>query len=243
MRRIHLVAQGKGGVGKSVVACLLAQYLLDSGKEVTCFDTDLVTPSFSEYKRFQFEDIQEAKKNDGEYDGQYFETIFSKAIAARGDVVIDSGASTFIPLIQYLNSFDICSTLDSIGVELIVHSVATGNEDEVNTFLGLLDIAKSKISKFVIWQNQYFGKANPKALKSWGPSELAKIIAQPVLQTGNGLVLDSFHLLLKSRKTFAEHVDNPEVFLFDRARMKSLRDQIYAEISKIPMCHAESEAA
>lgn len=243
MKQIHLVAQGKGGVGKSVIACLLGQYLMDSGKDVTCFDTDWVNPSFSEYKRFHFEKLRVTEKDNSKYDDMYFEDIFTKAIAAPGDVVIDSGASTFIPLIDYLNTFDISASLKEIGIEFIVHSVATGNEDEDNAIAGIYKIASSPIQKFVIWQNQYFGKVNQKSFKSWSNDQLSKIIAQPILSTGDGIVLNSFQKLLKERKTFAEHINNPDVFRFDRDRMRLLRDQIYAEISKIPMCYAESEAA
>lgn len=243
MKQIHLVAQGKGGVGKSVIACLLAQYLLDTGKDVTCFDTDWVNPSFSEYKRFHFEKLRVTEKDNSKYDDLYFEDIFTKAIAAPNDVVIDSGASTFIPLIDYLNTFDVSASLKAIGIDFIVHSVATGNEDEDNAISGIYKIANTPIKKFVIWQNQYFGMVNQKSFKSWSEKQFSKIIARPVLSTGEGIVLNSFQKLLKDRKTFAEHIDNPEVFIFDRDRMRLLREQIYAEISKIPMCHAESEAA
>ncbi len=34
MGAIHLTLQGKGGVGKSLVASIIAQYLRDKGREV-----------------------------------------------------------------------------------------------------------------------------------------------------------------------------------------------------------------
>jgi len=40
MATIHFILQGKGGVGKSLIAALLAQYLHGRGLEVYCFDTD-----------------------------------------------------------------------------------------------------------------------------------------------------------------------------------------------------------
>jgi CO dehydrogenase nickel-insertion accessory protein CooC1 len=46
---IHLTLQGKGGVGKSLVASVLAQYLRDKGKEVRCIDTDPVNRTFAQY--------------------------------------------------------------------------------------------------------------------------------------------------------------------------------------------------
>jgi adenylylsulfate kinase-like enzyme len=41
---IHLVLQGKGGVGKSVVASWLAEFLIQRGGPVRCIDGDPVNP-------------------------------------------------------------------------------------------------------------------------------------------------------------------------------------------------------
>ena len=46
---IHLVLQGKGGVGKSLVATWLAQYLLGRQNEVRCIDSDPVNRSLAQY--------------------------------------------------------------------------------------------------------------------------------------------------------------------------------------------------
>ena len=37
---VHLILQGKGGVGKSLVAAILVQYFREKQKVVQCFDTD-----------------------------------------------------------------------------------------------------------------------------------------------------------------------------------------------------------
>ena len=37
---VHLVLQGKGGVGKTVVASWLAEFLIKAGKPVRCIDGD-----------------------------------------------------------------------------------------------------------------------------------------------------------------------------------------------------------
>ena len=49
MKEVHLISQGKGGVGKSLVASFLAQNLTDTNPDtpIHCFDTDPVNPTFS----------------------------------------------------------------------------------------------------------------------------------------------------------------------------------------------------
>lgn len=39
MAKIHFILQGKGGVGKSMISSLLAQYKLNQGESITCIDT------------------------------------------------------------------------------------------------------------------------------------------------------------------------------------------------------------
>ncbi len=50
MASIHLILQGKGGVGKSMIAAFIAQYKLGKGKLPLCLDTDPVNASFEAYK-------------------------------------------------------------------------------------------------------------------------------------------------------------------------------------------------
>src|ERR1700733_10048883 len=46
---IHLMLQGKGGVGKSLVASVLAQYFREHGRDVRCIDTDPVNRTLAQY--------------------------------------------------------------------------------------------------------------------------------------------------------------------------------------------------
>jgi CO dehydrogenase nickel-insertion accessory protein CooC1 len=54
MTKIHLVLQGKGGVGKSLVASLVTQYFVkqNNGEPIFCADTDPVNRTFAGYKSF-----------------------------------------------------------------------------------------------------------------------------------------------------------------------------------------------
>jgi len=52
---IHLVLQGKGGVGKSVVASWLAEFLVEQGQTVRCIDGDPVNRSLAQFKALDVE--------------------------------------------------------------------------------------------------------------------------------------------------------------------------------------------
>jgi len=46
---IHLTLQGKGGVGKSLIASVLAQYFKERGRDVRCVDTDPGNRTLAQY--------------------------------------------------------------------------------------------------------------------------------------------------------------------------------------------------
>ena len=50
MRKVHAVMQGKGSVGKTYIASLIAQYLIEQGEPVVCLDTDMVNATFRDLK-------------------------------------------------------------------------------------------------------------------------------------------------------------------------------------------------
>ena len=50
MAKIHMILQGKGGVGKSFIAALLAQYKASKGQPSLCIDTDPVNATFHGYQ-------------------------------------------------------------------------------------------------------------------------------------------------------------------------------------------------
>ena len=47
---IHISLQGKGGVGKSLVAAILSQYLASRGQDIRGVDADPVNHTLSEYR-------------------------------------------------------------------------------------------------------------------------------------------------------------------------------------------------
>lgn len=46
MSRVHMMLQGKGGVGKSFASAMMAQFMADRGEAPLCIDTDPVNQTF-----------------------------------------------------------------------------------------------------------------------------------------------------------------------------------------------------
>ena len=55
MKKIHLILQGKGGVGKSLIASLLMQYLQKKSYNVIAIDTDPVNSTLHGYSKLNIQ--------------------------------------------------------------------------------------------------------------------------------------------------------------------------------------------
>jgi adenylylsulfate kinase-like enzyme len=92
---IHLTLQGKGGVGKSLVAVILAQYLSKRGLQIQCIDTDPLNRTFAQYNAFAAERIQ-VRDEHSRIDQRSFDGLLERFLTEHGATfVVDNGASTF----------------------------------------------------------------------------------------------------------------------------------------------------
>lgn len=158
MSTIHFVLQGKGGVGKSLVASLLFQYLNGQGLPVSGLDTDPVNSTFSGYKELNIQplNIMDGDDIDQRRFDSLMEIIFQQP--KNSHIVIDNGAATFVPLCSYLKENNALDLLIDSNHSILLHTVLTGGQAIVDTANGLKTLAVSfPTVPLVIWLNRYFG--------------------------------------------------------------------------------------
>ena len=102
MGTIHFIQQGKGGVGKSVVAVILYQTLTALGKDVAAFDTDPVNATLSSYAEFGVTSL-DILKNDN-IDARAFDQLLDELfyLPEQMHAIVDNGASSFVALGAYI---------------------------------------------------------------------------------------------------------------------------------------------
>jgi len=119
---LHLTLQGKGGVGKTLVSVLLAQYLLSKEIQPLCVDTDPVNRSFAGFKKLAV--ISWDLIEDKQVDPRFFDGLMDMLLTKEEtDCVIDSGASSFIPLTAYLHENDTLQFLSENNMKIFIHVV------------------------------------------------------------------------------------------------------------------------
>jgi malate/lactate dehydrogenase len=237
MSTIHFILQGKGGVGKSLVASLLYQYLKEQGISVFGVDTDPINSTFSGYKELSVEplNIMEGDDINQRRFDTLMETIFQQS--ENGHVVIDNGAATFLPLCSYLKENKALDLLCNEGHEILFHTVITGGQAVVDTATGLKTLAVSfPTAPLVVWLNRYFGdiSMNGKAFEEFkvyqeNCAKFHAIIEIPCRkQSTFGKDLED---LFTRRSTF-EGAINSNLPVMTRQRLKMFWSDVQKEISK-----------
>jgi hypothetical protein len=137
MSSLNFIGGEKGGVGKSVVARLLAQYFIDQSLPFVGFDTDRSHTSFTRF----YADYASPVLVDS-YEGldqvvSVFDAEPTEAEATR--VIVDLAAQTAAPLANWIKDSDLLSVLAELGVSVNFWHVADAGKDSVDLLDKLLD--------------------------------------------------------------------------------------------------------
>lgn len=236
--KIHMVLQGKGGVGKSMIAAVLAQYKTAQGALPVCVDTDPVNATFAGYASLNVRrlDIMEGDEINSRRFDELIELIAS---TEEEDVIIDNGAASFVPLAHYLVSNQVPALLRDMNRDLIVHTVVTGGQALLDTVHGFAQLTSQFPSEcqFVVWLNPYWGQVEHEGrpfeeLKAYRANRdrVAAIIRIPALKPETyGRDLED---MLRARKTFGEALNDPDLTIMTKQRLKIVQRQLFEQLDE-----------
>lgn len=237
MAKIHMILQGKGGVGKTVAAAFLAQYKAAKGQSLLCIDTDPVNATFHGYKALRVQRLQIVQGD--EIDPRSFDLLVEMIAGAQGDVVIDNGASAFVPLSHFLISNQVPPLLKDMGHELIVHTVVTGGQALLDTVSGFSQLASQFPDEalFVVWLNPYWGRIEHegKSFESMrayvtNKGRVSAIVQVPELKKETyGRDLSD---MLQARLTFDEALAQESLTIMTRQRLKIIKGMVFGQLDK-----------
>ena len=194
---IHMSLQGKGGVGKSLVASILAQYFQSREQKIECVDTDPVNRTFSQYKAVNASRLELLRN--GNIDPRGFDALVERLLTEDATFVIDNGASTFLPLWSYVIENRVIDLLRNAGKKLYVHTVVTGGQALLDTINGFRSLAQSTEERnIIVWVNEYFGRVERDG-KTFG--DMAAFVENAEK------VFGSVHIAQRNHDTFGRDVE------------------------------------
>jgi len=231
---VHVVLQAKGGVGKSFVAAILAQYL-GRQRTVRCFDTDPGNATLAQYKALAAEHIGDLIRG-GVISQKRFDPLIEKLLKGDGTSIVDTGASTFLPFWNYVLENEILPFLESQGRQLYIHCVVTGGQAMTDTLNGLDRLAQTTNQKaLIVWLNEFFGEVR-EGNRSFEQFKLVQDLAPKLL--GSVLIRkrnpdtfeDDVQQMLRARLTFEEAIAAEDFSLVSKQRLQIVRRELFEQL-------------
>lgn len=235
---VHFTLQGKGGVGKSLVSALLAQFFRSiEGCTVKCVDTDPVNQTLASYKALDAQHIQ--LLNGSKIDERNLDQLMERLMTEDGVFIVDNGASSFVPLSNYLIENDAIAMLQGAGREVFIHSVLTGGQALTDTLSGFKQLAnQAQTSNIVVWLNEFFGpiEANGKTfmdMKVYADyrDKIRGIIR--IAKRNQDTFGKDVELMAAMKLTFAEVLAGGEFALMARQRIKTVQRDIFEQLAAV----------
>jgi len=226
MTTIHFIGGEKGGVGKSVVARIMAQYMIDSNIPFIGFDTDR---SHGALLRF-YTDYASPTIID---DYQSLDVIVETAVAKPEQrILVDLAAQTHHLLSTWIDESGVLELAQEEGINMVYWNVMDSGKDSVELLSKLLDHYGVKLN-YVLVQNQLrdetfklleFSGVKDRALDMGAKVMTVKRLHTPIMTKIDG-----------NNSSFwaARHrdYDNVNVLgLLDRQRVKMWLNHVYNQL-------------
>ena len=226
MSSIHFIGGEKGGVGKSLTARLLAQYMIDQQIPFLGFDTDRSHGALLRFyegfaspvvldKREAFDVVVEAATEDPER-----------------RILVDLAAQTHEPLVQWIDDAGVIELAQELGITLTYWHVMDAGKDSVDLLGKLLDRFGASL-QYVLVRNQVrgadFAVLDQSGLQDKAMALGAKVITLKKLHEGvvNKIDADS------SSFWKATQSEPGGLGLMDRQRVKMWLRDAYREIESV----------
>ena len=229
MSTIHFVGGEKGGVGKSVVARLLAQYMIDHELPFIGFDTD---KSHGSLLRF-YSDYAAATIID---DYESLDAIIETASAQPEQrILVDLAAQTHQPLARWLDESGVLDLAEELGITICYWNVMDSGKDCVDLLDKLLSQFGTQLN-YVLVQNQVrdeqFNILEHSGVKDRALAFDAKVMTLKRLHAPVMTKVDSNSYSFWAAKNKDTESSYP-LGLLERQRMKIWLYHAYSEISNI----------
>ena len=246
---VNNVLTSKGGIGKSLVAGILAGYFRDRGQRTLTVDLDPNQPTLTRYQALEVQRIdvtRNGKVDSGLFD-QALEKIYGSGLhdgSPRSDldqVVIDSGAGSYLPFVEYMRREDVMEDFAELGYLHTLHVVLAGGQALEDCVQSLAQLAAhfGQGSRIVVWLNDFFDALPWDTAEAFLGSQLYrhhKALIHGVVQMPD---LDpetegrAFTRFSKANQTFSEALASGSMTYRDSKRLRRIRATYYDQLDPI----------
>jgi hypothetical protein len=232
----------KGGIGKTLIASTMAQYLRERERKVDCIDLDYKNASFSQYAKLNVTCLD--LETDGDIEKRKFDVLIERIAAADNDTdfILDSGGNIYIPLNNYMRSNDVYNLLLDMGHRILLHvPIMGGSElDETMNTLNELCAFMPDAARIAVWLNTYHGIIE-KDGKSFEQSSIYKnhkkriytLVSIPKFAAD---MRQDVSEMYKNKMTYEEAIASPSFPLMPRQRIKMAKNKLFSAMALAKVC-------
>jgi hypothetical protein len=200
-------------------------------------DTDPVNATFAQYRLLEAEHLKVLKR--GRINEKEFDVFVQRVCCGEGVFIVDTGATTFVPLWNFILENEILEMFQIHQRRVFVHSVVAGGQAMSDTLNGLERLAQTTSQKNVIvWINEYFGEVT-KDGKTFEEFKIAeeyahKLVGSVLIRDRNPQTFgDDLRLMLEQRLTFDEAIKDERFFLVSKQRLTIVRRDLYEQLDRL----------
>ena len=233
------ILQGKGGIGKTFVSSILAQWMQNKNPaSLRCYDTDQENTTFSRYKALNVKHVP-VMNDSRTIEPKGFDVLMMDILETDGNCVIDNGANTFSPLMAYLVENACFEMLKDANRSVYIHSIVGGGDTLHDTASGFISTALSTPVPLVLWENEHFGLLQTPSGKAFIDSQsfndhIDKVKGRVKLIQRNS---DTFGADIKkmntTRMTLDEVMQSDKFNIMEKQRIKVVYRDIFAQLDDI----------
>ena len=223
-KRLILFAQDKGGIGKSFVATLLYDFLVERAVRLKAFDLDHANSTFQRY-------VPEAEFIDTDVDADKLAVLDQMVIALNDHEVVlaDNRAAGGAKVQQYLEENRLTKLQSEIGFALVLVVIAVDDKDAISQIADLLDTYDDRV-RWLVVRNLRDGAAPSVFMESKTRQRLAALgaveIEVPCLAEVTRNRLQLANLTVGRGRTA------PELHLLDRSRCVRFHERMAEEFAR-----------
>lgn len=229
MTQIHFIGGEKGGVGKSVLARLLAQYYIDRERPFTAFDGDLSHGALLRYYGTYAQSVDIARFESAD-------RIVETAAESGNDVIVDLAAQASRPLDRWVNDTGLLDLGPEIGATITLWHVMDDSTDSLRLLGELLD-NYGMGPDYVLVRN--FGRGSDFSLfeesaeRTLAEGLGARVMDLPGLHPATMRKIDRIGASLWAAANNQDPAIGPTLGLLERHRVKIWLGKAYAELDRV----------
>jgi hypothetical protein len=233
MSSLNFIGGEKGGVGKSVVARVLAQYFIEKKLAFTGFDTDRSHTTFIRfYQDYASQVIVDSYESLDAIAG-VFESVHTDA---SHSVIVDLAAQTAAPVARWIKDSDLLSVMADLGVSVNLWHIADAGRDSVDLLERLVETYGAGPNYFIL-KNQGRGTDFSQLEQSEALKQAVQLGARVL--TLSQLQEASMRKIDRQNSSFWAALNRPSsadsLGLLERQRVRNWLKKTYEMFDSVPL--------